>query len=453
MKRIKKINIFVNDAFTATLEKKDHYQIKYVEGIEKRKNFNPLTLNEWSLGIHFLKNEIYSSGNLSKFGFLNNFPEGEILTSIQQNILEQQKESRYFKDFKIDDMFLIALLGQKQIGRLSFKSEEPEFLDYYSEKQEKNNLQEEISLDEILTQDNDFIDLFEKYISHFSLINQKQSSLFLDNTVIAGYQPKISFFPNKNNQLNQKYIIKSFDEKTFPHLALNEFICMQIAQKAGLDVPKHYLSDNQKLFIIERFDFDNRGKRFGVEDFCSIKKVRNEQKYQSNYMSLMKIMSFLNEKELKKMFSYIALSALVKNGDAHLKNFSIIYHNQNDLKLSPIYDIVNTSLYLTKIDKFGREHKDNFAMPLYQGKERDFPTKIELLNFAKNFISKQNANEIIERIESAKREVLLENKQRFENKFFNRFVESFGFSTNDFSQLHTTKGMGLSLLCPQTVKS
>jgi serine/threonine-protein kinase HipA len=41
------------------------------------------------------------------------------------------------------------------------------------------------------------------------------------------------------------------------------------------------------------------------------------------------------------------MDCAVRNGDAHLKNFGIVYdHVQGEARLAPVYDVVTTSAYL-----------------------------------------------------------------------------------------------------------
>ena len=145
-------------------------------------------------------------------------------------------------------------------------------------------------------------------------------------------------------------------------------------------------------------------------------------------------MSAINQSDVERLFSYIALSALVKNGDAHLKNFSILYHSAKDVTLAPIYDVVNTAVYPTSIDKFGKVHFDNFALPLKQGKSRDFPTSQELIKFGSHFSI--NARPIVERINCAIENVLKDKRDLFTNDFYDKFSQSLGFrfeQTNIFT--------------------
>ena len=54
----------------------------------------------------------------------------------------------------------------------------------------------------------------------------------------------------------------------------------------------------------------------------------------------------LNE-DMEKLFVLIALNCALRNGDAHLKNFGIVYDDVlGEARLAPVYDLVTTSVYL-----------------------------------------------------------------------------------------------------------
>ncbi len=44
----------------------------------------------------------------------------------------------------------------------------------------------------------------------------------------------------------------------------------------------------------------------------------------------------------------LAFSLLIGNGDAHLKNWSLIYRDRRNPTLSPAYDFVSTAAYGTR---------------------------------------------------------------------------------------------------------
>jgi serine/threonine-protein kinase HipA len=93
----------------------------------------------------------------------------------------------------------------------------------------------------------------------------------------------------------------------------------------------------------------------GFEDFCVLNARRAEQKYLGSYeTSVMKRFSqFANSTQInedaERLFALIALNCALRNGDAHLKNFAIVYDDvQGEARLAPAYDLVTTTVYLPK---------------------------------------------------------------------------------------------------------
>ncbi len=51
--------------------------------------------------------------------------------------------------------------------------------------------------------------------------------------------------------------------------------------------------------------------------------------------------------DLERLFTLMVLNCALHNGDAHLKNFGIVYDDvQGEARLAPVYDLVTTSVYL-----------------------------------------------------------------------------------------------------------
>jgi serine/threonine-protein kinase HipA len=93
----------------------------------------------------------------------------------------------------------------------------------------------------------------------------------------------------------------------------------------------------------------------GFEDFCALNARRTDEKYRGSYeTSVMKrFAQFANSshvnQDTEKLFLLIALNCALRNGDAHLKNFGIVYDDvQGEARLAPVYDLVTTSVYITK---------------------------------------------------------------------------------------------------------
>jgi serine/threonine-protein kinase HipA len=174
------------------------------------------------------------------------------------------------------------------------------------------------------------------------------------------------------------HIVKASDPSNLPFLAVNEYYCMRAAGYCGLDVPKIALSDNNQMLVVERFDLDENGHYMGFEDFCVLSGLDTKDKYTKSCEHLAKtINSFvapeLRPVALESLFKSLALSSAIRNGDAHLKNFGVLYDASNtEVRLSPTYDIVTTTPYIKG---------DTFALTI-EGSKR-FPDAEKLVRFGK----------------------------------------------------------------------
>lgn len=181
-------------------------------------------------------------------------------------------------------------------------------------------------------------------------------------------------------------------------LAENEFHCMSIARAAGLDVPAFWLSENKEVFIIERFDFDRASEQYqGFEDMTALTGKQNVEKYDSSYENIAKaIRIFCNGPDrltsLVAFFDALVLSIVVRNGDAHLKNFGLLYTTPKagNTRLSPLYDVVCTTTYLPK---------DTLALKL--NKSKRWPTRDELIAFGQAHCLLDRPADRIDRIVAA----------------------------------------------------
>src|SRR4029077_14845990 len=53
--------------------------------------------------------------------------------------------------------------------------------------------------------------------------------------------------------------------------------------------------------------------------------------------------------DMEKLFTLIVLNCALRNGDAHLKNFGIVYDDVlGEARLAPVYDLVTTTIYIPK---------------------------------------------------------------------------------------------------------
>jgi serine/threonine-protein kinase HipA len=173
---------------------------------------------------------------------------------------------------------------------------------------------------------------------------------------ISGAMPKVMVRDSaRSDELSRlthrgaTHIIKAWTDD-YPRLAENEYFCMRAALHAKLDVPHFELSQGGKFLVVERFDL-KEGDYLGVEDFCVLNGKTATQKYDGSYENIAKrIKEFVSPEQvhpaLESFFKALALSCALKNGDAHLKNFAVLYDNtESTVRLSPIYDLVTTTVY------------------------------------------------------------------------------------------------------------
>lgn len=262
--------------------------------------------------------------------FQMNLPEGFLL---------EQLHNRLAKIVNLDPMMLLSLSGgQAPIGRVKVQSE---FVHPLAGEQGKGE-----RLSEILAWDgteNLFTELVDKYIYR---------------TGISGVQPKVLVpqafepAPAKATVLTADLIVKTGREE-YPGLAANEFLCMSIAKASGLAVPEFYLSKNKDLFVMQRFDRTPDGTPIGFEDMAVLAGLSSREKYKTSYSHVAKLVeAFVSgpnvSASLQTLFDMVALSCVVGNGDAHLKNFGLLYTDPTttDCTLAPAFDIVNTTAYI-----------------------------------------------------------------------------------------------------------
>lgn len=86
--------------------------------------------------------------------------------------------------------------------------------------------------------------------------------------------------------------------------------------------------------------------------------------------------------EIEKYYSLVVFNFLFSNGDAHLKNFSLLESSSGDYLLSPAYDLLNTKLHVDDTD-FALNHglfADAYKSKQY--KKSGHPSKSDFTEFA-----------------------------------------------------------------------
>lgn len=304
-----------------------------------------------------------------------NLPEGFLFLQIRE----------FFPKQTITPMHLLALMGDNGIGRLGYRLPDAP----------ATTVTSVVNKADLLSSGNGpalFQDLTRAYLS--------------TGAGISGIQPKI-MVPDRATIPVPTLIVKMAAER-YPGLSANEFMCLSAARAAGITVAPFDLSEDGSLLVIERFDIAPDGARLGFEDAASlmgqrVRDVLSDRKYHGSYERIASALKLINlpNAELARFFEQVAFTAMVRNGDGHLKNFGVLYSGVDDVRLAPLFDAVSTAIYKYQRYDGGPELEDHtMALKLFAGSKESkvYPSPAELLDFGRRVCGVSNPRAVIERI-------------------------------------------------------
>ena len=284
--------------------------------------------------------------------FEMNMPEG-YLFEIFKNFLS--KEHGYMNDFLI-----LSYLAPNIEGRLTFQS------DF------ERKMFQAIDIDELL--ENDTEDTFLRVLQ-----------TFLDKNAISGVQPKtLALAIDKKTLLLKEYIVKTWGDE-YPYLAHNEYHSMKAVQRAGVTIPSIQLSKNGKFLLVEKFDYQKESDSFiGFEEVLVLFGKNRDKKYSGSYEQIAKLIYAVTTNKrnsMEQFYKTVVMNYLLKNGDAHLKNFGVTYDNDfKNIGFAPAYDIVTTTAYIYK----DKPALMMFGKKIWWGKEELLRFGVEHCYFSKS---------------------------------------------------------------------
>ena len=312
------LDVWVGETRVGQLIREDHtyiFQYRDIASLDPQKDLVSLTMP--------VRGKQYETQILMP-PFQMVLPEGALLENLRM---------RFAKVMNItDDIMLLRLIGNHTIGRVRFTEAGASL---------QQDVQTSWSLAELLTYQGTE-DLFRELMDELA-----------SRSGVSGVQPKVLW-----NDYGRKialpagfYILKSAGRE-YPGLAVNEYFCLKAAQACGLTTPDYYLADSGEMLVVKRFDIDKNNHRLAFEEVCALQHLSTHGKYQGSYEAVAETIQKtpcdpLGETR-RDLFKSVLLSMMLKNGDAHLKNFGILYHNTKRKWLAPVYDLVCTVVYQPK---------------------------------------------------------------------------------------------------------
>lgn len=150
------------------------------------------------------------------------------------------------------------------------------------------------------------------------------------------------------------------------YCAANENLTMQLASQIyGIETAANgicFFKNGEMCYITRRFDIHSEGK-YALEDFASLMGLTkanggSDFKYvNGSYEECAGIIRRYVKAsaiDILRLFKLILFNFITLNDDAHLKNFSLINYGK-EYRLSPAYDLINTSLHTYEPSIFALE--------------------------------------------------------------------------------------------------
>jgi len=260
-----------------------------------------------------------------------------------------------------------------------------------------------------------------KYVENFKIEDILLESLEFSMTpkkkkihlsYLSGQQPKATIIVNNNeirfaNKDEHSNAILKYSNKDFYLINLIENMFLNFARfelnfetmPTFLLIDKQlrkpeFLRDTIDVLITKRFDEKNK-------DYFEINTLlgyTSQEKYDISLEGLFeKMEKYLDKNEIKKLAKYYYFNYLIGNGDSHAKNFSVI--KDNNYKLAPLYDVVNTYIY-------GFEY--SLGIALHKNNKRENFSEDELVKFLGAYVNEEELKEI-KKIMQNKIKIYIEN--------------------------------------------
>jgi serine/threonine-protein kinase HipA len=231
-------------------------------------------------------------------------------------------------------------------------------------------------------------------------IKEKAFELLGKSVSITGAQPKLLMETQGSNakgmrftliELSGNYILK-LPREQFPQMPENEDLTMHLASLLKIKTAEHtliHLKSGETAYLAKRFDRTKKGK-LPQEDMGQLTGTLTENKYRGSLEKIGKAIKQFSTYpgiDLISFYELILFSFITGNSDMHLKNFSLLTNQENEVRLAPAYDLLSVTLLI-------KEDSEEMALPI-NGKKWNL-SKDDFISFAQelgfNEVSIQNVH-------------------------------------------------------------
>ena len=215
---------------------------------------------------------------------------------------------------------------------------------------------------------------------NISMYNEHSKRMSISGVQLK-YSLKLVLNKLELSEKNGQYIIKPIP--TADHLEMmddapeNEHLTMQIASQIFNIKTAHnaliYFKDGPPAYITKRFDVKGDGTKYIQEDFAQItnrtKETHGESyKYEGSYLEIGELIKKFVPASMiaiENFFKLVLFNYVFSNGDAHLKNFSLVRNEFGEMELSPSYDLMSTIIHTpgerdTALDLYDKDHESAY---------------------------------------------------------------------------------------------
>jgi len=400
------LDVYLNTRVIATLTiegKEDIYTFTYSEEWAK---------HGYKISPHLPLNGTISSGSIKRF-LDNLLPEGKGLDDLTS-----------FTHISKDNIFgLIQAIGFETSGALHFGH------------QRDNRSHFRPITDKELTQRIDEIE------NRSIIIWDKKPRLSL-----AGVQEKLPVLLKDgvvglaDGNLSSTHILK-FQTKKNAYIVINEYFCMSLAEKAGLNVASVSLHKyaQHPVLMVERFDRivhdDNTIERLHIIDGCQMLDLPSSYKYERNFgggrdvsevregASFSKLFTVANLCEIPataklQLLDWAIYTLMIGNADAHGKNISF-FIKDSGISVAPYYDMLSILMHDGVDHELAMAYGDEFDANKILGYPlREFAEQTGLKPKLVSSRIKMLCSKVLEALDAPTIDLTLLNKE--EQKFIGR---------------------------------